>query len=223
MAASSCCLASVSMPVLSSIISRIEASSKASEVASKDIIQPIIETVRDMIQGSTQKQIDSLSANIVQRSAARLEETLKDMPEETRHEVRDVLNAEVSAFLGTLKQQIATTPSISHVETPEPRAGTTATQFASLPGTPTYDWMPFIRRIRDMETHNRFLSVRMLREKAFPGDPSTQEALQIAIDKGLLSTYYVDNPKKPRFPTKACKLNRDDPVVRTVLGAIGEA
>src|SRR4030042_2046143 len=91
---------------LGSIISRIEASTKVTEVASKDIIRPIIQTVQEMVQNAMRGQIDSLRPTIIQRSAANLDEALKGLPESERRKAREAVFSELDSFLGTLKQQI---------------------------------------------------------------------------------------------------------------------
>ncbi len=67
----------------------------------------------------------------------------------------------------------------------------------------------------------RFLSVKFLREKVFGRDAVVQEALQFAIDNGILETYDEPNPKNPAWPTKACRLQKDHPVVQGILGETG--
>jgi len=204
---------------LSDMLSRVEASSKVTEVASKDIIKPIVEIVQEMVQDSARGRIDSLRPMIIQRSAAGLDEVLKELPESEKHKVREAVYKEIDSFLGTLGWQLGT----GLKETITPTAEAVPSKFVPIPGSALYDWVLFVRRIRDLEAHNKFLSVKMLREKAFAREPETQEALQIAIDREMLLTYYVDNPKNPRFPTLACKLNREHPVARDILQAIGEA
>lgn len=208
---------------LNSIISRIEASTKITEVASKDIIRPIIQTLQEVYQSSARGQIESLRPTVIQRSAASLDEALKDLPEPEKSRAREAVYAEIDAFLGTLKDQIGLEISpMRNFSTTAP-ADVMPVESRAIPGSPAYNWMPFVRRIRDLQAHNRFLSVRMLREKAFGDEPESQEALQVAIDRKMLSTYYVDNPKNPQFPTLACRLNAEHPVVKEILEAIGEA
>ena len=72
------------------------------------------------------------------------------------------------------------------------------------------------------EAKYRFLSVKFLREKVFAGDPVIHEALQFAIDEGVLETYTQPNPKNPDWATKACRLKRDHPTVRGILSESGE-
>lgn len=89
-----------------------------------------------------------------------------------------------------------------------------------LPGSPSYNWIPFMRKIRDLENSHKFLSIKWLREKRFSSDTESQEALQVAIDKSMLSIYYQDNPKKPKYPTQCCRLNKDHQLVKGTLQAI---
>jgi hypothetical protein len=38
-----------------------------------------------------------------------------------------------------------------------------------------------------------------------------------AIDDGFLIKYSIENPNKPGFPTSACKLNEENPLVKKFL------
>jgi len=207
---------------LNNIISRIEASTKVTEVASKDMIRPIIQTVQEVFRSGARGHIESLRPSIIQRSAAGLNEALKGLPEPEKSKAREAVYAEIDAFIGTLKDQISLEfLPIRNLDTTKPTE-TTPAESKPIPGSISYDWLPFIRRIRDLRAEHRFLSVKMLREKAFGNEPESQEALQIAIDREMLSTYYIDNPKNPQFPTLACELNSEHPIVREIIQAIGE-
>lgn len=81
-----------------------------------------------------------------------------------------------------------------------------------------YDWGPFIRRINELEGEHKFLSVKWLNETKFATEPAMREALQIAIKDGILQLNSLENPKNPLFQTKACKLDRLNPITKKVLG-----
>jgi hypothetical protein len=206
---------------LSGVVSRIEASTKVTEVASKDMILPIVQTVQEVFRSSARGHIDSLRPAIIQRSAAGIDEALKELSEPERTKIREAVYAEIDSFLGTLKYQMSSEFSpIGNLDTIRSSV-TIPTTSKPIPGSISYDWVPFIRRIRDLQAGNRFLSVKHLRETVFKNEPDSQEALQVAIDKEMLSTYYHDNPKNPQFPTLACKLNSEHPVIREIIQAIG--
>lgn len=207
---------------LSDMLSRVEASSKVAEVASKDIIKPIVEVVQEIFQGSARGRIDSLRPMFMQRSSAKLEEVLKELPESEKRKAREAIYNEIDSFLGTIRQQLGAGLLVSQSEMAAPAAESIPSKLVPIPGSVSYDWMPFIRRIRDFEAGHRFLSVKWLRETKFANEREMQDTLQIAIDREMLVTYYVDNPKNPVFPTLACRLNREHPVVRETLQAIGE-
>lgn len=92
-------------------------------------------------------------------------------------------------------------------------------EVAPVPGTTSYNWIPFIQRMRALETSKKYLSVKWLREKVFSEDPEAQEALQVAIDTKMLLTYYRKNPKNPKFPTLCCKMDWDHPMLQVGLGS----
>ena len=43
------------------------------------------------------------------------------------------------------------------------------------------------------------------------------DALTDCIDYNILIIYHVPNPKDPKFPTRACKLNRESLAVKKIL------
>lgn len=208
---------------LTSIVSRIEASSKTTELASRDVLQPVIETILGVVRDSTQSRLDSVGYRFVQRSAAGLEKVVAAGSAEEKEAARREFIEEINSLLGLLRHEVGKfglavqpeiVPSAQEFSLREP---------VPRPGSPSYNWTPFVRRIRDMEASYDFLSVKWLRERRFAEDPEAREALQAALDKSMLSTYFRDNPKNPQFPTRCCKLNREHPVVIEILQAIGEA
>lgn len=76
----------------------------------------------------------------------------------------------------------------------------------------TWEW--FVNRIEELEKSHSFLGLKYLTQTLLP-DKKTMVA--VAIERGILSTYKVDNPAKKEFPTTACRLNHDDPVVKKSL------
>ena len=138
------------------IISRIEASSKVTEEMSKGVVQPLVTNM-----------IDSLRSTVVQRSAASLDEVLKGLPEEQKRKAREAIYKEFNAFIGTLKEKIGVRPLAPKEESIAPVAERIQEKLHTIPGSKLYDWMPFIRRIRDLEATHRFLSVKWLRETKF--------------------------------------------------------
>jgi len=198
---------------VTTILSRVEASTKATEVASKDVLHPVIETILGVVRESMRSRIDTLSPQLVHRATARLQEALNAQTPEQKETIRQEFLAEFNDLIGTLRQEVEKVSAPPVVEEAKAKP-------AAVPGSPSYNWTPFVRRVRDLEEQHQFLSVKWLREKKFASDPEAQEALQVAIDRSMLSTYYIDNPKNPNFPTLCCKLNREHPVVRKILDAI---
>jgi len=75
----------------------------------------------------------------------------------------------------------------------------------------------------EMQDSNKYMSVKWLMEKRFAEAPKLQEALQAAIDKKILRMHFIDNPRKPEFPTLCCKLNEDNKIVMGTLESIARA
>jgi hypothetical protein len=71
----------------------------------------------------------------------------------------------------------------------------------------------------DLGKKPEFLSVKWLHEKKFAQDLAMREALQIALDKSLLLTERIANPRNPDRPVLTCKLNQAHPLVAQALGS----
>ncbi len=75
-----------------------------------------------------------------------------------------------------------------------------------------------------------FVSLKWFRDQALPAegwdwtgsDETRQNVLRIAIEKRLILTSKVPNPKSPQFPVTAIRLNRLMPEVAGVLGEKSE-
>jgi hypothetical protein len=72
-----------------------------------------------------------------------------------------------------------------------------------------------------------FVSLKWFRDAALPSaglswatsDATRQNVLRSAIDKRLILTSKVPNPKSPQFPVTAIRLNRLMPEVKSILGS----
>ncbi len=205
------------------LLSEIKESSRVTETTSRDLLNPTVRTILDIVQNRTRTSIESEGYIFMQRSAAKLDQVLKAQTVEEKEAARRAFIDEVNSLLGRLRHEVGKVGLALEPESgPVVNQPTPIKPTLPLPGSPSYNWIPFIRKIRDMEANpnRKFLSVRWLRETIFSRDPEAQEALQIAIDRLMLSTYYQDNTKNPKFPTLCCKLNQDHPVVNQILQAI---
>jgi hypothetical protein len=88
---------------------------------------------------------------------------------------------------------------------------------SAAPTSPEYDWGPFVRRVDELQRSNAYLSVKWLHRKVFAGEPGMQEALQIALERGILRTFHRDNPRRASFPTLCCELDITDAIVARTL------
>lgn len=89
-----------------------------------------------------------------------------------------------------------------------------------------------IRALDNAETRRGydFVSLKWFRDTALPSagfmwassDLTRQNLLRSAIDKRLILTSKVPNPKSPEFPVTAIRLNRLMPEVRSILGSRDE-
>lgn len=87
----------------------------------------------------------------------------------------------------------------------------------SEPSGPDYDWGPFVRLIKSLQDTRAFVGVKWLQGTRLARDPQMAQALQVALDREMLKTYKVPNPKNPQFPVTACRLNESHPQVVLAL------
>jgi hypothetical protein len=107
---------------------------------------------------------------------------------------------------------------------------------AGRPGHPTpilgpeieyasYDWCPFVKLIDELEQRLPFVGVRYLVNKVLAGhncgtdDPRLKrELINRAVDDGLIEMFPVGNVGDRADPVTACRLDRSNGAVVTVLG-----
>jgi hypothetical protein len=89
-----------------------------------------------------------------------------------------------------------------------------------------YDWAPFVRLIDELEHRLPFVGVRYLVNKVLGPrncgieDPrQKRDLINRAVDDGLIEMYEVGNVGERRDPVTACRLDRKNAVVVSVLGA----
>jgi hypothetical protein len=175
---------------LTQILSRVEASSKTTEVTSTQVTSRLVEGVISSLQRTTLGKVEEPT---LLRISERVNKALQSQPEAVREQAIKEIRDELKELFSVLKAEAA-------------------------PSSLDYDWGPFIRRIHQLEAENKFLSVKWLNETKFADDPAMQEALQVAIKDGLLELYSRDNPRNSAFKTTACKLAHRHQTVKKVLG-----
>lgn len=89
-----------------------------------------------------------------------------------------------------------------------------------------------IRALNRAESHPgyKFVALKWFRDTALPSegfswaadDAVRRSILRDAIDRRLILTNSVPNPKSPQFPVTAIRLNRLMPQVKAVVGSTGE-
>jgi len=175
---------------LNTMLSRVEASSKTTEVTSTQVTSRLI----DGVIGSLQREnLEKLEHPAVLKISEKVDRALQPLPKQKRDSAVSEIRKDLENLFLILRAETG-------------------------PIAIDYDWGPFVRRIQVLETENRFLSVKWLNEKKLSDDPALREALQIAIKDGILELYSLPNPKNPDFETTACRLNSQNPVVKKILG-----
>lgn len=141
-----------------------------------------------------------------------LNKELRDVDQAVKDRVREKVHSQLSGFFRAI--QVHPPLSVS------PDSGSAKEDpVADRPGAIIAPAVPrLVKWLVENEKKFSFFSVKFLRERVFDSDPAAQEALQFAIDQGILETYKMDNPINPSWPVTACRLNRDHPTMRHILG-----
>ena len=175
---------------LNTMLSRVEASSKTTEVTSTQVTSRLI----DGVIGSLQREnLEKLEHPAVLKFSEKVDRALQALPKQSRESAVSEIRKDLEDLFLILRAETG-------------------------PIAIDYDWGPFVRRIQVLETENRFLSIKWLNQKKLSDDPALREALPIAVKDGILELYSLANPKNPDFETTACRLNRQSPVVKKILG-----
>jgi hypothetical protein len=175
------------------ILSRIEASTKSTEAASSQVINPLIGMMGTFQKDALSKLEDTARLQTVQRISQKMDNAPQPLPADFKQSIIKEVTESLSKQFLALKVETA-------------------------PTTLEYDWGPFIRRIHQLASENKFLSVKWLDQTKFADAPVAREELQIAIKDGILERYTIENTRNPSYPTRACKLNRQHPAVKRVFG-----
>ncbi len=195
------------------LLRKIEVSSSTTELISKEILSPVIATIINILSESTKTKVDSMGSMFMSSLTPKLDTLLEAKTAEEKSTARKEFIKGTGSLLGKLRGELGTVglslePEYSSI---------------SAPGASSYNWNPFIQTIHDIENSRKlgFISVKWLRETKFKNDSEYKNALQIAIERRLLSTYTIDNPRKPQYPVLCCKLNKEHPIVSKALSILG--
>jgi len=108
---------------------------------------------------------------------------------------------------------------------PQGSAAAAPSKAISPSDTPTSDLIRALDRAESRPGYD-FVALKWFRDTALPaegfswvGFDSVRHILREAIDKRLILTSKVPNPKSPQFPVTAIRLNRLMPEVRAILGS----
>ena len=192
------------------LLAEIKASSHTTEVTSTRFTERLVGALIELLGRDVKSSLVVGHATLAERIDSFLEQELSQQDEELARRVRVRMRTELEKTFRTMEYQTASLARLPEPDVVEHRPGT---RTVVAPGLPT-----LVKWIVKHEPKYPFFSIKFLREKVFARDPVVQEALQFAIDNGILETYDQPNPKNPAWPTKACRLKRDHPVVQGILG-----
>lgn len=192
------------------LLAEIKASSHTTEVTSTHFTERLVGALIELLGRDVKSSLVVGQATLAERIDSVLAATLSHMDDDAGIKVRERVQSELARTFRAMEFQTA---SLARLHQPELSEQSASPRAVVAPGVPR-----LVKWILKNETSFSFFSVKFLREKVFAGDPVVQEALQFAIDEGILETYDQPNPKNPAWPTKACRLKRDHPIVRGILG-----
>lgn len=193
------------------VLGEIKSSSHTAEVTSTRYTERLVGGLMELVSRDVQASLTAGRATLVERIDEALAKELRGADQVLASRLREKVHAELASTFRAIKSQTATIPRLSDAEIVQgPPASTPKVVVA--PGVPR-----LLKWIVDNERRYRFYSVKFLREKLFASDPVAQEALQFAIDEGILETYELPNPNNPSWPVTACRLNRNHPVACEIL------
>jgi hypothetical protein len=192
------------------LLADIKASSHTTEVTSTRFTERLVEALIEAQRRDVKSSLVVGRTTLAERIDSLLDQALSQQDEELTKRVRDRVQTELARTFRTMEFQTASLARLPEPDVVEHRPGTRTVVASGLP--------TLIKWIVKHESKYNFFSIKFLREKVFARDPVLQEALQFAIDNGVLETYDQPNPKNPAWPTKACRLKRDHPVVQGILG-----
>lgn len=193
------------------LLGRIEGSSHTTEVTSTHFTERLVSALVELLGRDVRGSLNNAQVTAIQRVDSALTGLLRSIEPDLAARVREKVRGELSEVFGTVKLEAASVARLGELEAVATPVSTAGPRML-MPGVPSV-----LRWVASKEGKLPFLSVKFLREKVFGGDPVAQEALQFALDNGLLETYQQPNPKNPDWPTTACRLNRKHPVVEEVL------
>ncbi len=188
------------------LLAEIKASSHTTEVTSTRFTERLVDAVIELLGRDVQSSLVVGRTTLSERLDSVLKEALSDRDGEFAKRIRERVQKELASAFRGMEFQTASLARRPDQELIESRS---ASSTVVAPGLAT-----LVKWMIKHESKYEFFSVKFLREKVFGRDPVVQEALQFGIDKGLLETYDQPNSKNPSWPTKACRLKKDHPVVQ---------
>lgn len=215
-----------------STLSRIEASASKAELASREVIAPLMTHISAVMHENVKMRIETSGPKFMDRLATHLDNVIKAQTPEEKEKARKAFFEEWDLFLKDIRDVVGQSGTISDISCDQmmhhvkeylpgrdiPKLSMEVTKLA----LDSPFWLSFIRRISDIEEAHKFVSVKWLRETKFADDVEAQEALQIAIDKDILTTHRMENTKNPKYPILCCNLNRSNPIVKKALKLVQE-
>ena len=204
------------------LLHKIGTTTSQIELMSKEMLHPVVSTIISILRESTRTQIDSIGGGFISKLGKKIDRVLEATTQEEKEEARKDFINETRSLLGKMRGEIGKVGLSLESEYMLTPRKVEAALVNLQPGSIEYDWIPFIRTVRDIEnTRTRgFLSIKWLRETKFRNNKEYQDALQISIDNSILIVYMIDNPNKSAYQVKCCKLNKEHPTVAQALSIL---
>jgi hypothetical protein len=196
------------------LLADIRGSSHTAETTTTRFTERLVGALIELLNRDVRSSLAVGQTTLAERIDSVLVGALSTAEPQIAQKVRGRVRVELAKAFRSIEFQTASLARLPKSELAESSIGGSR---VVAPGLPS-----LIKWIVKNEPKYSFFSVKFLREKLFAGDPVIQEALQFAIDEGVLETYNQPNPKNPAWVTKACRLKREHPTVCAILAEAGE-
>ncbi len=197
------------------LLAEIKKSSHTTEITSTRFTERLVEALIELQGRDVKSSLVVGRATLTERMDELLAQALSDADQELAKKIKHRVNKELANTFRTLEFQTASLTRLPGSDLLESSARDPKTVIAA--GLPS-----LLKWIFKNDHKYNFFSVKFLQEKVFAGDPVVRQALQFAIDNDILELYDQPNPKNPAWPTKACRVKRNHPVVQAILSETGE-
>jgi len=194
-------------------VSKIETSSHSVEVTTNSVTKMMLQLLVDIVGQNFQGTVTGGAEKLRKELEQHIERRLRTIDGEAAQTAINELVSDLKASIRSFRYQA--TAEVEREEMKLARAASSQPQRAANITVPALPRV--LQWLIDHEHKYDFYSVKFLRTKVFKDDPAAQEALQFAIDQGLLSLGKTENPQHPVHPVTTCAIDKEDERIQDIL------